>query len=181
MQQIRGDLFEQTCDAIAITTNGFVRSSGSAVMGRGVAAQALKRWPGIDAIVGGMLARVGNHVGIIPVSSYALAGNKKRLAYHLVMFPTKPAQGTCMNDKSNVVSYKQKEYMPGQSVPGFYCRSTLALIEQSAKELCVLADATGWQRIVIPKPGCAAGELEWRDVEPALTRIWNDRFFVISY
>jgi len=39
MKELRGNLFHTPCDVICITTNGFVKRNGEAVMGRGCAVQ----------------------------------------------------------------------------------------------------------------------------------------------
>lgn len=54
------------------------------------------------------------------------------------------------------------------------------LIRRSAEELVVLANETGWKRIVIPRPGCGNGRLQWEDVKPLLSCL-DDRFEVISF
>lgn len=61
---------------IVIPTNGFVKNDGSAVMGAGLAKQALKRFPGIDKKVGQAIKKLGNR----PVAF----GNQR-----LITFPVK--------------------------------------------------------------------------------------------
>lgn len=53
------------CDAVVITTNGQTRRDGGAVMGRGVARQAMERWPELQAIFGFMLVTRGNHCHVV--------------------------------------------------------------------------------------------------------------------
>lgn len=62
MKEITGDLWEVEADARVITTNGFVKKNGMAVMGRGVAQQALRRYPIISETLGRALLRFGNHL-----------------------------------------------------------------------------------------------------------------------
>jgi hypothetical protein len=66
MKQIRGDLWKlATTGTVCITTNGFVKRDGSAVMGRGCARQARDRYPGIDRVLGESLRHDGNHTHVL--------------------------------------------------------------------------------------------------------------------
>ena len=65
MKEITGDLWEQLCDARCITTNGTVTNKGAGVMGRGVARQAKVRYPGIEARLGQLVRRYGNHTQLL--------------------------------------------------------------------------------------------------------------------
>ena len=56
-----------------------------------------------------------------------------------------------------------------------------ALIVTSANQLVQMADKFEWRSIVVPRPGCGNGGLQWDDVKPLLEPIFDDRFTVVSY
>lgn len=81
MLEARGDLWTLPADARCITTNGFVKTNGLAVMGRGCALQARERFPGLDAHLGSAINHHGNHVHLLQVHLPPVAD--------LVSFPVK--------------------------------------------------------------------------------------------
>jgi hypothetical protein len=58
-EAIGKDVFSFPC--CVITTNGVVKSNRHAVMGKGIALQALNRWRGIDLVLGTKIINYGNH------------------------------------------------------------------------------------------------------------------------
>lgn len=62
MIEVTGNLWEYPADYRIITTNGTVKKNGQAVLGAGVAQQAVKRYPNLPQELGYSISRVGNIV-----------------------------------------------------------------------------------------------------------------------
>lgn len=64
MLEITGNLWDyhKIGSPIVITTNGAVRKDGCCVMGRGIAAQAVAKFPNIASTIGQMIRLYGNNV-----------------------------------------------------------------------------------------------------------------------
>ena len=56
----------------------------------------------------------------------------------------------------------------------------LRLIRRSARELHDLAEKRGWPLVVVPRPGCGGGGLDWKDVAPILAECFDARFHLIT-
>jgi len=191
MHEITGDLFEsELADAICITTNGFTNAQGANTMGRGCAGEAKYRWPGIQMLAGAALKHGGNDCRILtkacgpeyegficlpPVASW----QARVVPYHILMFPTKPDY--CVLEDL-LPQYAAMTGLGGEPYPGWMAKSDLSLIERSAKQLCELTDQNDWKSVVLPRPGCGAGELSWeREVRPLLAGILDQRFYAITF
>lgn len=146
MIEITGNLWDQEADALVITTNGFVKNNGEAVMGRGCAKEATERYPGIAKRLGTLLSQ-----------SSSLDSNRVWI----------------INANPIIVSFPVKW--------NWWERGDLALIERSAQELAILAEAQEWERVILPRPGCGNGQLSWEDVRPLISMYLNDCFEVITY
>lgn len=56
-----------------------------------------------------------------------------------------------------------------------------ALIERSAHQLVQMADRFGYRNVLIPRPGCGNGGLDWQSrVRPILAAILDERFTILS-
>lgn len=140
MRETTGNIWDHLgCAVIAITTNGTVAASGTALFGRGCARQALAYFPDLNQRLGRLLREGGNHVHY--------------LGDGIVSFPV--------------------EETPWENPDP-------RLIGRSARELRELADRHGWERVVVPRPGCGGGGLDWREVRPLLEEVFDDRFLVIT-
>jgi hypothetical protein len=166
------DLWTAEADARCITTNGYRKRNGNAVLGRGVALQAVKRFPDLEEQLGAKLEFQGNRVHVFPDLVYDGAV--------IVTFPVKTAGTKADEDLGNVVRHMRKKYKPGQFVPGWATRARLNLIRRSAHDLIWHATQNGWKRVLLPRPGCGAGELKWPDVKEILEPILDERIWVIS-
>lgn len=83
MQEMDGNLWDfyglSEQHIACITTNGFVKTNGECVMGRGCAREARDKFPGLAELVGSIIKSVGNHV------YWFMNDGNKRIA----TFPTK--------------------------------------------------------------------------------------------
>ena len=170
MKESIGNIFYTDCDAVCITTNGFVKSNDENVMGRGCALEAKKLIPDLPLILGEKITNEGNQVHIL------LEQND----VHLISFPVKPI--TVMCNGSNVVEHMNNKFKVGSIVPGWAAKADIEIIRQSALELVQLANEMNWKTILLPRPGCGAGELSWNNlVKPVLEEILDDRFICMTF
>lgn len=141
MREAKVDLWECCAWGICITTNGYVKPNGQAVMGRGCALEAKQRIPGIDKMLGAVIRKFGNHV--YPIGTFG---------------------GT------TVYSFPVKH--------NWWEKADIELIKRSCKELREYA--YGDRVIVLPRPGCGNGHLDWKEVQPVIAPLLPDNVVVIS-
>jgi hypothetical protein len=172
LKQEKGNLWDYIgkTDVLCITTNGFVKKSGEAVMGRGCASQAKDHYPGISLRLGIMLTAEGN-------MCHELWKDDKTLVYS---FPVKHDRMVCTN-KDNLVPHMRERIRLGDVAPGWALKADVDLIIKSANELLHLANTNNWSSIVIPRPGCGAGELHWSTIGPILSQIFDNRFTAVTF
>ena len=143
MNEISQDMWEfaKTFDSrfplIFITTNGFVKKNGKAVMGRGCAQEARDMFPGVDTLLGDSLKSKGNSVAYI--GTWDIDG----FTYHLFSFPVKH---------------------------NWWEDADLDLIEKSCAYLQKLIELKlPIETIILPRPGCGNGKLDWEtQVKPLM-------------
>lgn len=154
-------------DAICITTNGYVNKRGKCVMGKGNAGEAAKRWKELPWILGEKIKKNGNVVNVLMQVN----------GTWIIAFPTKP-DVVKRPSVERLMPHLRARYANKLWVPGFAVYSDINLIERSAKQVKELADRMGFQKIVLPLPGCGCGGLEPLQVLPILEKILDDRFIV---
>lgn len=158
MKEITGDLFDITdADAICVTTNGIVKPNGELVMGKGIALAFKEKWPTLTKVLGNMVREGGNNVHMVkPMKSLTV---KRDYMPYIFSFPTKHD----WRDMSDINLIIQS------------CHQLVAWVDQRRK----LGDI--WTKIVMTRPGCGNGGLDWeRVVKPAIKDILDDRFYIIS-
>lgn len=163
MRSLKCDMWLEQADALCITTNGIVKANGQAVMGKGVAKEAVQRFYGIQTLLGKKLQRRGSRVHLltrkdrdIPYIKLPRKNEALKVAtpWHLVSFPTKG-------------HWKDA--------------SDLKLIATSCKQLKKLVDKMGWEVVLLPRPGCSNGNLNWKDVKSIVKEYFgfDDRIVIV--
>ena len=136
--------------AICITTNGTIKRNGEAVLGRGTALEAQRKWPGLPRALGNWLKTTVHtstpHLFIVPKHSFL------DQPVDLVCFPVK---------------YQWHE------------RASLELIAHSCRALQESCDLFGWSQVYLPRPGCGNGQRSWAEVFPIVETL-DDRVIVVT-
>lgn len=150
-------------DGIVITTNGYIKKNGEAVLGRGVAKEAVDRYPWLPKNLGAMLKAHGNKVfqfGLLPDEARG-----KKYDQYLYTFPVKPQWG------------------PNGEM-GWQAKADIEIIKRSCDELIDAIDFYDYMvgyKVIIPRPGCGNGKLQWEDVKPVIEQLLDDRFTVVTF
>lgn len=166
-----GNMMHMDCDALVISTNGFVKSDGTNVMGKGIAKQVAELIPAIPKVLGLKLQQEGNIVHHL--------GNHNGV--QLISCPVKPVTKV-MESPTDAVMHMRTKLKVGDVIPGWACVADIEIIKESLIQLKELADANPtWKRILVPYLGCGAGELEWSNVKPLVTKYLDDRFIIVTF
>ena len=179
MKEITGDLWDHIgkADAICVTTNGFVKRDGSAVMGRGCAKQAVQRIPSLAPLLGLKIKQLG--LCVCKLKAY---NNTE-----IIAFPVKPkglhAHITVIDRfvVRHMVDKLKFDKHGTTYVPGWAAKANIKIIERSCKQLNKLTSIMNWNKVILPRPGCGAGELNWQNVKPVIQKILDNRFYCITY
>lgn len=157
MIEIRGNIwdFHDRGNWIVITTNGFVKKSGAAVMGRGLALQAANRFPSLPKRLGESLLRGNTSLigGVVP-SWLNIPHDFPDL--RLISFPVKNFWGDIAN---------------------------LELIEHNLPKLSILVrhleqDQDLKPPVYVTRFGTGNGERNWSEVKPLMEKYLDERFVI---
>jgi len=147
---------------VCVTTNGYVKQNGSAVMGRGNALAMKNIIPGLDEKLGEHIRLNGNNVGFI--------------FHRVIAFPVKPAAGTV----DQALPHVRGIYAGNDQVPGFHCQADLTIIERSARQLAQLIKDKNISEVYLPVPGVGNGRLTKQQVIPVISGILPDSVVLIE-
>jgi hypothetical protein len=168
-------MLEERCDVwdrykrgeiICVTTNGYVKRNGEAVMGRGIARGAKNKFPGLAKRIGSSIRQHGPSVTFFDHQA------------RVVIFPVKLEEG--VSDGENVVAHYKETFPAGYRVPGWAMVADLGLIARSLISLDSLRLGMGWEKVYLPRPGCGAGELDWETQVKPLCEIYGDWLVVVT-
>jgi len=139
----------KTADAVCFTSNGVIKKNGCLVMGAGVAKLFRDTIVGIDKRAGDAVNFSGNICQYISSWSAAIGTSGASRLVYVLAFPTKHH----WRDKSS-----------------------LDLIEGSARRLMEIVKLNRFENVYLPRPGCCNGGLNWtKEVKPLLENILDDR------
>jgi hypothetical protein len=176
MIELKGDIWQlaEPNDIICITTNGFVKRDGGAVMGRGIAQEAKIKFPGIEYRLGSAILNNGDFPALINDNPTIFS------------FPVKvECLGTGIADRNHyLVSHMRGKFNDDEVIPGWALKAELSLIIQSAAALVSMLFLPPYdgRNVYLPRMGCGAGELSWNEVREAVVPILrDDKFKVCSF
>jgi len=147
--------------AVVIPTNGSRDKFGYNVMDSGLALDAKELFPNLPMLIGRSIKKMKGHNGVFVFSFPTDKVNEveKKKEYNFVFtFPTK------YNYWDNVADFKRIEL------------STFQLV----KALNQLEKRLGIEKVVVPRVGCGSGNLNWKEVQPILFNLLDERFIVIE-
>jgi len=155
-------IYEDGVDAICITTNGQYTMQGIAAMGGGCAGICAQRWPETAKRLGKLLKTFGTN---IPFVIGALDNNGNYLEPNREMIRNKLFKCLIFSFPTiNQLAYG----------------ANLELIKQSSAIVKDYANQFELKGIVIPRPGCGIGSLDYyKEVRPELIKILDDRFTIV--
>lgn len=157
------DFFEELCtgkyQAVVCTINQIVMANGKLVLGGGIAREFRDNFPGIDREWGARISRDLMNKGN-PTWGDLL------ILTHVDEIP------------KNKYSHLFQWYVGLPTKRDFKDDSPEELVIKSCKGLKYIADSLGWENVLLTRPGCGLGGLEWKNVKKKILFL-DDRFTVM--
>lgn len=170
MREMNGNLWDLSKGhLLCITTNGYTKVNGELVMGRGIAKEAIEKFPEFSYVLGRMIRSLSTN-RVLYVGEFG--------DYSIISFPVKPKYG--IYDGTNVVSHMKKHFKVGDKVPGWACKADINIIETSCIELAALTIGED-RSIYLPRMGAGAGELDWNVVKEIASKYLDDRYIAVTF
>jgi len=144
------DIWRFPSDAIVVPVNQMLRNNGNAIMGAGLAKQALGIWPELEERYGKWLRE---NKGNLENSLYMADIRTEEHELCLIFFPTKR---------------------------DWRGKSDIDLIHNYLSFLMQMAEHYGWGTVSLPRLGCGLGGLDWTIVKALLERHLDNRFVVVN-
>lgn len=174
-------------DTVVITTNGYVKKNGEAVLGRGIAKEAKEIFPDLPLKLGKRITEHGN-------LCFGFSVNSDFSDYPFIGYDT--VLTGPIGWKPQIYCLPVKPQFGPNGEMGWKAKAEIPLIQESIKALIksvnyhqshILGD--GWldlqhgrqARVVMPRPGCGNGGLKWEQVRPAIEPLLDDRFTVVTF
>lgn len=164
-QIVKEDLFapKHAGAVLVIPVNPYIKNDGKAVMAKGVAGTAARKFKGIDANWGNALlvrGRLKGNAGLIRTEA---VGVEPAIIWDHPMIVAFPTQWHFDN-----------AHMAGKH---FSKKADLGLIRRSCYGLVAMADFYKWYSIYLPRVGCGQGERDFEEeVRPILEDCLDARF-----
>ncbi|UCZ57089.1 ADP-ribose-binding protein [Desulfurispirillum indicum] len=96
-------------------------------------------------------------------------------------FPHLPAQlGALIRQHGNHVFVLDHQIIAFPIENGPMEPPDLGILKRSTRELVELTDRHQWPQVVLPRPGCGSGGLEWPVVRSILERSLDSRFLIVD-
>lgn len=197
MIEVFGNLWEYEADAVCITTNGYTKNNGEAVMGRGCAKEATEMFPKISLYLGQKLKRDGNHVAFVAGPALWRMRRECGASFHSSYIRNNPTCGLPPHydghheDKYSTATWFDDEFDNSGShlkpIVFFPVKhhwreqADIELIKRSCVELMELTERQGWETVVLPRPGSGNGRLQWEYVKANIESLLDDRIHVITF
>lgn len=148
---IKGNIWDHynKYNAVCVTCNSIIKNNGELVMGAGIAKQFAEKYRWLPKYWGKRIVEFEI---------------KQKLKPHIMV--------TSQDDFGNsfythIIYFKTKEHWKDPSY--------VYLIERSMIKLCECIDLLGWEKVLLPAPGCTNGGLDWeKQVYPAIKPYLDD-------